>query len=428
MRYQSIAATCQALFMLQAVATPLSIRQITPQPVVSCPTKELSNTTWIEEDVDGFLALASQNYKQYPDNNIQALGTYLGAPNFFCGVNEFCNAGQPCLPATLPGWYALMGIQQWNTYVNNLNLALTYTVAILGMKLPKLVNELWPKPKDNVTPVKMAFAWFNGLTNAFPITATFGAVAGSAAAAVQGNNIIFGGMMQTPQSDYSYVKWSTIADQLGTTLDKYKGAVSAYAQNVINAPINDTKYGINSVVHGGKYLLRNKNFTQDDIENWMYRTVSINAMGMILQAQNIYILRTYNLSDCDPGKYYESAFYCQQQPNNLWTRYRLTKMGSLDAVPEWRVASTLMNTYNLTKEDIYLGPTSCFDTHNHENLYNPWETASDGYLLDPLAPCNFNLNVCTIDAADADLYGPTAYTETENKSDWWCELQGMQWA
>ncbi|KAK2051373.1 hypothetical protein LY76DRAFT_621211 [Colletotrichum caudatum] len=397
-------------------------------PTLSCPTKELSNKTWIDENVDGFLAVASQNYIQYPDNNIQALGTYLGAPNFFCGVNEYCNAGQPCLPAQLPGWYALMGIQQWNAYVNNLNLALTYTVAILSMKLPHMVDVLWPKPKDTVTSVKMTMAWINGVINAFPITASFGALAGSAGSIIQGNNIIMGGMMIPPAADGQYVKWSSIADQMSTKLDEYKGAIGQYAQNVINAPINETKWGINSVLQGGNYLTRSKNFTQDDIEQWMWKTVSVNAMGLILQAQNVYIIRTFNLSSCDLG-YDKSAWYCQQQPNKLWTRYRLTKMGSSDSVAEHYIASQLLETYNMTKEAIFLGPTSCFDTHNYENLYNPWDTVSpSGVLLDPLAPCNFNINVCNIDAAEDDLYGPTFYTEVKNKSDWWCELQGMTWA
>ncbi|KAK1955774.1 hypothetical protein LY78DRAFT_593397 [Colletotrichum sublineola] len=402
-----------------------------PQPTLSCPTKEFSSKTWIEEDVDGFLAVASQRYIQYPENNIQALGAYLGAPNFFCGVNEFCNAGQPCLPAQLPGWYALMAVQQWNTYVNNLNLAVTYTVSILSMKLPHLIDNLWPKVKDDVTTVKKVLAWINGIINAFPISAALGPLAGNLGAVIQGNNIIQSSMMQPPPADQQYVKWSNMADQLATVLDGYKGAIGQYAQNIINAPINDTKWGVNSVLHGGKYLMRTKNFTQDDVENWMYRTVSINAMGLILQAQNIYIIRTYNLSSCNLGKYFQSAFYCQQQPNSLWTRYRLTKMGSLDTVPEHSISTTLQDTYNLTKEDIFLGPTKCFDSHNYEQLYDPWETeggvSPSGGLFDPLTPCNFNVNVCTLDAAEGDLYGPIEYTELDNKSDWYCELQGVKW-
>ncbi|KAL3293023.1 hypothetical protein RB213_014522 [Colletotrichum asianum] len=440
MRYQHIIATCVALLMSETVATPVPVSNndiSLPRPTIldtrqaTCEAKALSNQTWIEEDVDGFLANASQHYIQYPDNNIQALGAYLGAPNFFCGVNEWCNAGQPCSPVQLPGWYALMGIQGWNNYVNNLNLAVTYTAAILGMRLSKMVTELWPKPKDNVTGWKMAIAWMNGILNAFPTTAVFGAVQGGIASAVQGNNIIVSGMMVAPSADKEFVRWTAIGDQMGQKLDEYKKSISQYAQNIIDAPINDTKWGINTVLHGGNYLVRDKNFTQDDVENWMYKTVSINAMGLILQAQNVFIFRVYNMTECDPNDYYKdyrSAFYCQQQPNGLWTKYRLQKMGSDDFVPEHRLASKLQDVYGLTKEDIFLGPTTCFDTHDYEQLTNPWEEVSpNGVLFDAMQPCNFNLNVCTVDNAEKDLYGKSEFDYYKNEGDWWCELQGITW-
>ncbi|KAK1979669.1 hypothetical protein LZ30DRAFT_596388 [Colletotrichum cereale] len=430
MHFRRIIATCSALTTFHAVATPVRFTKSNNVSVpLSCPTKPLSNQTWIEEDVDGFLAEASQHYTQYDSNNIQALAAYLGAPNFFCGVNEWCNAGQPCFPVQLPGWYALMGIQGWNNYVNNLNLAMTYTVAILGMRLSEMVHQLWPKAKDNVTGMKMAMAWMNGVLNAIPITALFGAVPAGVANALVGNNIIMGGMIMAPASDGEFVRWTAIGEQLAKKLDDYKKAISQYSRNIIDAPINDPKWGINTVLQGGNYLVRNKNFTQDDIENWMYKTVSINAMGMLLQAQNVYIIRTLNLTDCDANKYYyKSAFYCHQQPNGLWTRYRLQKKGSDDPVPEHQLATKLQEVYGLTKEDIFLGPATCFETHDYEQLVNPWETvSSSGVIFDAMQPCNFNLNICTMDAADKDLYGPTDFEYYENKSDWWCEQQGITW-
>ncbi|EFQ25228.1 uncharacterized protein GLRG_00372 [Colletotrichum graminicola M1.001] len=122
------------------------------------------------------------------------------------------------------------------------------------------------------------------------------------------------GMMQPPAANQQYVKWSGIADRLSVKPDDYKGVISQHAQNSINAPINNTKYGVNSVLQGGEYLMRSKSFTQDDVEKWMYKTGSINAMGLILQAQNVYITLTFNLSSYSIGKYYTGAFFCQRQP------------------------------------------------------------------------------------------------------------------
>ncbi|KZL85756.1 hypothetical protein CI238_10891 [Colletotrichum incanum] len=441
MRCRHVVAICFALKIAKTVATPVPVQNgdiSLPQPTILdtrqtvCEAKALSSETWVEEGVDAFLADASQHYFEYTSNNIQALGAYLGAPNFFCGVNEWCNAGQPCSPVQLPGWYALMGIQGWNNYVNNLNLALTYTAAILGLRLSKLVADLWPKPKDNITKAKMGLAWMNGIINAFPTTAVFGAVPGGIASAVQGNNIIVSGMLLPPSVDTQFLRWTAVGDQLGEELDEYKKAINNYAQTIIDAPINDTKWGINTVLHGGSYLVRNSNFTQDDVESWMYTTVRTNAIGLILQAQNIFIFRVYNLTGCDLNDHYEgyrSAFHCQQQPNGLWTKYRLQKKGKDDYVPEHDIATKLQNTYGLTKEDIFLGPSNCFDTHDYEQLHNPWESVSpEGVLLDAKQPCNLNLNVCTIDAAENDHYGKARYEFYDNDTDQWCKKQGVEWS
>ncbi|TDZ30284.1 hypothetical protein C8035_v003121 [Colletotrichum spinosum] len=463
MRFQYIIATCAALIITYTNAAPLAnvedlvgdgdVPLLDPRQA-TCPTDELSSKTWIDKGVDAFLANASQHYIQYPTNNIQALGAYLGAPNFFCGVGEHCNAGQPCTPVTLPGWYALMGIQGWNNYVNNINQAITYTAAILSLKLSRLVSDLWPKPKDNVTPMKMAISWINGILNAFPITAVVTAataktvaaaaaaaaaagkaasvvtpavVIGGTAAAVMGGNIIASGMMIPPSAGEPHVRWTAIADQMGTVIDAYKQSVGEYAGRIIDAPINEPQWGINSILKDGKYLVRDSNFTQNDIDNWMYQTIHVNAMGLILQAQNVFIYRVFNLTSCEEG-HYSSAFYCKRAPNGSWTKYRLQKMGSDDMVPEHKLATKLQQTYNMTKEDIFVGPSTCLEENDYEQLVNPWENmAPDGMLFDPLTTCNFNLQVCTVDAADRNLYGKDEFMYYDNQSDWECELQGLHW-
>ncbi|WQF84419.1 hypothetical protein CDEST_09433 [Colletotrichum destructivum] len=402
-----------------------------------CEPGELSNTTWVENNVDAFLANASQHYTEYPYDNVQALGAYLGAPNFFCGVNTWCNAGQPCSPVTLPGWYvvfhrkflyvliganfqryALMGVQGWNNYVNNLNLALTYTATILSFKLSKLVNDLWPAQKDNVTGWKIFIAWVNGVINAFPTTAVYGATAGAWASAVQGGGIISSGMMVAPSGGDQFIRWSDLANQMGSQIDEYKKAVGAYAKTVIDAPIADPKWGINKVLSGGVFLTRDNNITQDDVDNWMYKSISTNAMGLLMQTQNVYIIRTFNKTECDPTP---DAIFCEIQPNNKWTERRFQKRKS--SKPENKLAKKLIETYGLTKEQVLKGPTDCFDASDYEQLINPWETLTEkGLTLEPIRLCNFNVNVCNFD--EAEDYG---YAYNSDHTDGWCEAQGIDW-
>ncbi|KAL0936862.1 uncharacterized protein CTRU02_209078 [Colletotrichum truncatum] len=432
MLYQYLMAAHAALMVFNVAAVPVDLDAdaITRSASLdlrqtSCGEEQLSNETWIKNDIDAFLANASQHYTQYPTNNVQALAAYLGAPNFYCGVNEWCNAGQPCTPVGLPGWYVLMGMQSWNNYINNLNLAVTYSATIIGLKLPKLVDDLWPKKRDGVTPLKMILAWVNGLLNAFPTTAVFGATAGGVASAVQGNNIIASGMMIPPGADGQYVRWSDLANQMGSKIDEYKRAIGAYAQKIIDAPINETQWGINKALQGGAFLTRDRNVTQDDFDNWMYRTISVNAMGLLMQAQNVYIIRTFNKTDCDDS---DPAFLCRLEPNNKWTEWRFQRKGSEDNVPENRLAKKLVETYGLTKEQILKGPTDCFDSHDYEQLTNPWETVSAKGISpkDPIELCNFNVNICNMDVAEGDEYGPSGWYGPDF-SDWMCELQGLTW-
>ncbi|KAK1622438.1 hypothetical protein BDP81DRAFT_441202 [Colletotrichum phormii] len=280
-----------------------------------------------------------------------------------------------------------MGVQGWNNYVNNLNLAVTYAATILSLKLAKVVDDLWPAKKDNVTPMKQFLAWVNGILNAFPTTAALGATAGSIASTVQGGNIIAGGMMLAPSAGGQFLRWSDLSSQMGGKVDEHKHAIGTYAKKVIDAYIDDPTWGFNKVLSGGGYLSRQRNITQDDFDTWMYKTVSVNAMALLMQAQNVYIIRTLNKTACDASS---AAILCRQEANSKWT--------------EWR-----------------------FQRHDYEQLTNPWETVSEkGVGLEPVQLCNFNGNVCNMDAAEGGEYGPTDVYEPGH-SDWMCELQGITW-
>ncbi|EXK76077.1 hypothetical protein FOQG_19165 [Fusarium oxysporum f. sp. raphani 54005] len=80
----------------------------------SCDSEPLTEDTWISLNIDQFLTDWTPNVTQAETNNVQALADSFGSPNFFCGIDQFCNAGQPCLPVKLPAWYALMGYHRSN--------------------------------------------------------------------------------------------------------------------------------------------------------------------------------------------------------------------------------------------------------------------------------------------------------------------------
>lgn len=86
------------------VASPVPFPQGTGTGADSCPSDELTPKTWTDLKIDEVLTDAAKNYTKTTTNNVQSLADFFGAPNFFCGLDNFCNAGQPCLPVQVPAW------------------------------------------------------------------------------------------------------------------------------------------------------------------------------------------------------------------------------------------------------------------------------------------------------------------------------------
>lgn len=91
-------------------ASPAPLPQGTGTGADSCASEALDPATWTKLKIDDFLATAAKNYTKTKTNNVQSLAASFGAPNFFCGLDNFCNAGQPCLPIQLPAWYVCQNL------------------------------------------------------------------------------------------------------------------------------------------------------------------------------------------------------------------------------------------------------------------------------------------------------------------------------
>ncbi|KAK1657829.1 hypothetical protein BDP55DRAFT_734570, partial [Colletotrichum godetiae] len=78
-----------ALAYTGAIATPL------PQDTGSadCKAEPLNQDTWKKLDIENFLAdWTTFNVSKVQSNAVQNFANSFGAPNFFCGLDSFCNA------------------------------------------------------------------------------------------------------------------------------------------------------------------------------------------------------------------------------------------------------------------------------------------------------------------------------------------------
>lgn len=87
----------------------------------------------------------------------------------------------------MPQWYALIAIQNWNSYMNSLNTAITFASSIISLTLPGVVSDFSIKPKDDVTPMKNLYKAMTTILGLIPFT---GPVATGASALTQGVNFI----------------------------------------------------------------------------------------------------------------------------------------------------------------------------------------------------------------------------------------------
>ncbi|KAH6673213.1 hypothetical protein B0J14DRAFT_701164 [Halenospora varia] len=384
MRFSTFTSTICGLSLLStSSATPLP--QGTGTGADSCATKELTTTTWTDLKIDDFLkSWAASNVTATTTNNVQSLASSFGAPNFFCGLDNFCNAGQPCLPVELPAWYAMVAIQNWNSYMNSINTAITFASSIASLTLPSIVSDFYPKPKDNVTPLITASKIFTTALGVIPFT---GAVS-TAASAVSGSVSFLAGRIKPPTETNLFVKWSDVAASLATVVSDYQAAVSTSLKATLDAKVDDSGNGILGVLSGGGFLGIAQNFTQADLQSKVTDSINIYAIGLVLQAQGVFVYRYP--SGCTEEYYAELCV--DKADGSGKAGYSLIKSdGNSNAELQDDTAKLLLEKYGFTKDMIFTGPAGCFDANGKKQLVDPF---TDALPLDKTSQCLFNLQVC----------------------------------
>ncbi|KAL5331066.1 hypothetical protein ACEPPN_000595 [Leptodophora sp. 'Broadleaf-Isolate-01'] len=363
MRFQPLFLAASAISY--AAASPLP--QGTGTGADSCKTDPLTADTWKTLDIDTFLKdWTAANVTKATTNNVQALSSSFGAPNFFCGLDQFCNADQPCLPVTLPAWYALVAIQNWNSYVNSVNTAISFASSIAGLTLPGVVSDFYKKPKDDITPLKTLSMVFSTTLGLIPFTGSIQ----TAASAVSGGIGFLGRQLTIPEEPDRFLAWSDISSSLATVVSDYQAEVSKSFKAIIDVPVDDPA-GINAILSDGQFLGIAQNFTQSDLQTAVTDSINIFAIGL------------------DDGK---ASRLCVKGDNGADVGYLMLKAdGDSNAVNQDDFAKLLVEKYGMTKEQILIGPTACYDANNKQQLANPFGNALP---LNKDAQCLFNLPVC----------------------------------
>lgn len=277
--------------------------------------------------------------------------------------------------------------------MNGLNTAITFASSIISLKLGEVVNDVYKDPKDDITPLKNIGSMFGAVLGVVPFT---GQVASAVGLANSGLSFVLG-RAQPPAPVDKFLAWSNIAGSMGDIVREYQNTVSNTIDTILDAEIDNADNGINTILKGGGFLGVSQNFTQTDLQNVVIDAITMNALGMALQAQKIFIARFFNIGKCnDPEN--ANAICRPNEGSETFTRWSLLRSDSDEnADPQIEIAETLINKYGMTPLEMLKGPTDCYDNNGKKQLTNAFDQG--GLPPDSKAPCVFNVLVCDIDVA-----------------------------
>lgn len=304
--------------------------------------------------------------------------------------------------------YAMVAIQNWNSYMNSINTAINFASSIAALSLPAIVQDFYPKPEDNITPLKNIAKIFTSVLSIVPFTGAVATVAGDV-----GKTITFlTGELKVPTEPDRFLAWSDLSNSLGAVVTDYQAAVSNSLKATLDAKVNETN-GINSILSGGAFLGISQNFTQADLQLNIIDSINVHAISLVLQAQKIFIYRFPNgctNEDDDPYKLCVAGSDAEGGDSG----YTMLKSDSdANAVPQIDFTKLLLEKYGMTKEQFLVGPAACFDANGKKQLADPF---NDILPIDKTTQCLFNLQVCG--QGDAGWKDNTGIVDN-------CRIQGL---
>jgi hypothetical protein len=268
---------------------------------------------------------------------------------------------------------------------------------------------VYPDPQDNITPLKNAGSMISSVLSIIPFT---GPVAGAAGAVNKGLGFVLA-HATPPEPVNKFLAWSNVAGSMGDVIRDFQAAVSNSVDTILDAEIDDPTNGISKfwrinhdpelhwlqcadkIIEGGAFLGLNDNFTQTDLQAVVLDSITMNALGLALQAQKIFIFRNRFADTCPRDA---SDTLCSDNGDGSSTVTLLTRAdGDDNALDESALSDTLQSKYGMTKEQIIQGPIDCLEANGGKQLTNPFDQG--GLPADPKGPCVFNVLVCIVETA-----------------------------
>jgi hypothetical protein len=124
--------------------------------------------------------------------------------------------------------------------MNGLNTAITFASSIISLKLGQIVQDVYPDPKDDITPLKNVGSMVSSVLSIIPFT---GAVASAAGAVNNGLGFVLA-HATPPEPVNKFLAWSNVANSMGDVIKDFQATVSNSIDAILDAEIDNPTNGI----------------------------------------------------------------------------------------------------------------------------------------------------------------------------------------
>ncbi|KAL1901763.1 hypothetical protein Cpir12675_000272 [Ceratocystis pirilliformis] len=369
----------------------------------TCPIEQLAPSAWLNLNMDSWLdSWVKEKVTRQETNNVGQLAHSFGASNFVCGVDQFCDAGQPCAPVRTPEWYALLATQNLNTYMNAVLQGSEAASNILIEILPGMAADLYLQDGGSTVATKDLYPLFNtilgvisfakpspGTNTATPTASGTPSLNTSDTTATLGQTgldstefIIEALQPSLPEGETT--SWTNMTNHLPVIMADYIDQISLTLQDVIDKPINEPAGGLASVLQGGSFLGLSEDFSQEDLGSTAGPALKVWAAALMLRSQGFMISvanHTSNAADTCVGSdtAIGSSSLCIDNGPENWTMATLVDKGYH---PQNGIMDILVSKYGLTREQVTHKALACDPNVDYFGGVLP---------LDPQAKCLFVL-------------------------------------
>ncbi|KAG0150899.1 hypothetical protein CROQUDRAFT_668244 [Cronartium quercuum f. sp. fusiforme G11] len=341
-----------------------------------CTPTPLKPELWRELQMNSYL----DSYPLGSQLNLQQYASHVGATDFVAGIGEHPNPGQLCESVKGRDWYALVAVENWNSFVNSLYDSAGF--AYIGLattwvsSFPGCMWSAWGPIQSEMFSSLGEIAWISMVGSMYIL----------ASAAFVESVILIG------SGEDRFTRASVISWMLSTAQRGVQSTISNLTQSVIDAPISQ-RTGLAGINRDGKFLDEIPSNFQSRLQTELELALKLKALAKFWRVQD-------PCTQDGPGGAFDDQdriSYCGED-GIMMNIVRAEKNG--DGIDETIYHAHLVQSkYGYSPEFLTTSAWNCQETHG---VFEYDVCLSTNHTLQALSEygkpsdCYFNLPVCDL--------------------------------